>query len=65
VADGEVRLIRRGTETVVDKASRSVRPGDGLALTFGGRRTALTISALGERRGPASEARELYKPVEA
>jgi ATP-dependent RNA helicase SUPV3L1/SUV3 len=60
VADGEVRLVRRGADAAIDKPSRSVRAGDGLVLMFGGRRTALRIEALGERRGPASEARGMY-----
>jgi ATP-dependent RNA helicase SUPV3L1/SUV3 len=61
ISDGEVRLVRpHGDEAPVDKPSRTVRPGDGLVLDFGGRRTALRIAALGERRGPAREARELY-----
>ena len=37
-----------------------VRPGDGLVLSFGDRRAALRIEALGARRGPAPEARALY-----
>jgi ribosome-associated heat shock protein Hsp15 len=37
-----------------------VRPGDSLTLEFSGRRTALRVDAMGERRGPASEARALY-----
>ena len=60
VADGEVRMSRRGEEIVVDKPSRMVRPGDSLTLEFSGRRTALRVEALGERRGPAGEARALY-----
>ncbi len=60
IAEGEVRMSKRGEEIVVDKPSRMVRPGDALTLEFSGRRTALRVEALGERRGPASEARALY-----
>jgi ribosome-associated heat shock protein Hsp15 len=59
--DGRVRLTRQGAPEVrVDKASRTVRPGDNLVFAIGGRLFAITVQALGERRGPASEARELY-----
>ena len=60
VTDGEVTFLRRDDEIVVEKPARSVRPGDALTLNFGGRRIALWIEGLGERRGPANEARELY-----
>ena len=64
VEEGRVRLLRGGAETRLDKASRTVRPGDGLVFALGGRVTALQVAAVGERRGPASEARELYQPLE-
>ena len=60
VADGRVLISRGGGVTPLDKPSRMVRPGDGLVLTFGDRRAALRIEALGSRRGPAPEARALY-----
>ena len=44
----------------VDKPSRAVRPGDTLVFAIGGRLHAIEVQGLGERRGPASEARELY-----
>src|ERR1700761_5804127 len=59
--DGRVRLTRHGSAEVrVDKASRTVRPGDHLVFAIGGRLFALTAQAVGERRGPAPEARGLY-----
>ena len=59
--DGRIRLTRPGSAEVrVDKASRTVRPGDHLVFAIGGRLFAVTVQALGERRGPASEARALY-----
>jgi ATP-dependent RNA helicase SUPV3L1/SUV3 len=64
VEAGEVRLIRAGEETRLDKPGRMVRPGERLVVISAGRRTALAIEALGERRGPAKEARELYSVLE-
>jgi len=59
--EGRMRLTRPGAAEVrVDKASRTIRPGDGLVFAIGGRLHAVTVRGLGERRGPASEARELY-----
>jgi ribosome-associated heat shock protein Hsp15 len=59
--EGRVRLTRPGAEAVrIDKASRSVRPGDALMFVVGGRIIQITVAALGERRGPADEARALY-----
>jgi ribosomal 50S subunit-recycling heat shock protein len=59
--EGRVRLTRQGAaEMRVDKASRTVRPGDGLVFAIGGRLIAVTVQALGERRGPTGEARALY-----
>ena len=62
VEEGRVRLFRTGQEEEVrlDKASRTVRPGDRLVFVLGGRVVDLTIASCGERRGPASEARMLY-----
>lgn len=62
---GRIRLIRAGRETRVDKPGRAVRPGDGLVFALGGRLVALRVEALGERRGPAGEARALYASLEA
>src|SRR5207245_826213 len=64
VEEGRVRMLRAGAETRLDKPSRSVRVGDGLVLAVGGRLIAVRIEALGERRGPAAEARTLYSELE-
>lgn len=42
------------------KPGRAVREGDVLTVSAHGRVRVLTVLALGERRGPASEAQELY-----
>jgi ribosome-associated heat shock protein Hsp15 len=60
VAEGHVRLLRGSAGIRLDKPSRTVRPGDGLLLGLGERLIAVRIDALGTRRGPAPEARELY-----
>jgi ribosomal 50S subunit-recycling heat shock protein len=59
---GRVRLIRHGAPEIrVDKASRTVRPGEGLVFAISGRLYSITVEALGERRGPPSDARTLYR----
>lgn len=60
VEDGGVRLQRGGARAPVDKPSRAVRCGDVLTFAQGAKWVAVRVEALGERRGPAAEARELY-----
>jgi ribosomal 50S subunit-recycling heat shock protein len=64
VEDGRVRLGRGNEHRRLDKPSRPVRPGDELIFVVGGRLTAIRVEALGARRGPPSEARALYSPLE-
>jgi ribosome-associated heat shock protein Hsp15 len=45
------------------KASQTIRPGDLLGLRLGKSRRSIRILALGERRGPALEARGLYDEI--
>lgn len=64
VEAGRVRLGRPGQgETRLDKASRLVRPGDRLLFVLGGRVSELVVESCGLRRGPAAEARTLYRPA--
>jgi ribosomal 50S subunit-recycling heat shock protein len=63
IDQGRVRLSRGVEEARLDKPSRAVRPGDGLVFALGGRLVAVRVEALGERRGPACEARALYAPM--
>lgn len=66
VEGGRVRLTRgTGEQSRLDKGSRCVRPGDELVFALAGRVHAVRILALGERRGPAEEARALYAPLDA
>jgi ribosome-associated heat shock protein Hsp15 len=61
------RLCTAGAVSVngvaVRKANHAVRIGDGIALPQGAFRRAVRVLALGDRRGPASEARLLYEEV--
>lgn len=61
VEGGAVRLTHNGAQTRLDKPSRSVHVGDGMVFALGGRLIELEVEALGERRGPAEEARGLYR----
>ncbi|MDO5706944.1 MAG: RNA-binding S4 domain-containing protein [Paracoccus sp. (in: a-proteobacteria)] len=45
----------------VRKPGRAIRPGDQITVSAHGRVIALRVLALGTRRGPAPEARELYE----
>lgn len=60
VEEGRVRLTRAGQESRLDKPARTVKVGDQLVFAVGGRLIAVTVVAMGERRGPATEARGLY-----
>jgi ribosomal 50S subunit-recycling heat shock protein len=60
VEEGRVRLTRGGQESRLDKPARTLKVGDQLVFALGGRLIAVTVEAVGERRGPATEARTLY-----
>jgi len=60
VEEGRVRLTRAGQESRIDKPARVLKVGDQLVFAVGGRLIAVTVVAMGERRGPAVEARGLY-----
>jgi ribosome-associated heat shock protein Hsp15 len=63
VEDGGVRLLRGQSRAPLDKPSRPVRCGDVLSFAQGSRWVAVKVEALGERRGPAPEARALYSAL--
>jgi ribosome-associated heat shock protein Hsp15 len=63
VEEGGVRLLRGRARTPVDKPSRPVRCGDVLTFAQGPRWVVVKVEALGERRGPAPEARALYSAL--
>jgi len=64
IEGGKIRLTRGVVESRLDKASRTIRIGDVLVFALGGRLTAVRVEGLGERRGPASEARALYSALQ-
>ncbi len=64
VEEGRVRMTRGGQETRLDKPSRSLKVGDQLVFALGGRLIAVVVEAMGERRGPATEARTLYSTLD-
>ncbi|MNJ37325.1 Heat shock protein 15 [compost metagenome] len=64
VDTGAIRLTHNGVQTRLDKPSRSVHPGDEVLFAQGGRLVAVRVVQLGERRGPAEEARALYEALD-
>jgi ribosome-associated heat shock protein Hsp15 len=60
-------LIERGKVRInrvkVDKTSTAVKPGDVLTLSLGPRVTSIEVVAIGQRRGPATEAQALYRDL--
>ena len=64
VDEGRVRLTRAGREARIEKAGYGIKLHDDLVFVLAGRVIALRIAGLGERRGPATEARLLYDTLE-
>ncbi|MFO1036139.1 MAG: S4 domain-containing protein [Geminicoccaceae bacterium] len=58
------RRVRLNNQ-VVSKTHQLVRPGDVLTVTEPARVRVLKVLALGDRRGPATEARVLYEELAA
>jgi ribosomal 50S subunit-recycling heat shock protein len=65
IEEGRIRLTRAGHESRIDKPARSLKVGDAVVFALGGKLIAVTIEALGERRGPPKEARALYSKLDA
>jgi len=64
VEEGRIRLTRPGQdEHRLDKPARPIKVGDRLVFALGGRLIAVTVEAMGDRRGPAMEARALYSTL--
>lgn len=53
----------RLNDQLVTRTHQLVRPGDVLTFTEPSRLRVLRVQALGERRGPAIEARQLYEEL--
>lgn len=62
-ADLITRRRLRINQTVVSKTHYRVRPGDVLTFPQGPEVRVVRVLSLGERRGPATEARRLYEDV--
>ena len=60
IAAGEVRL----NGIVVAKPSQTVKAGDDLVFPTGKRMRRVGVLAIGARRGPAIEARALYRELD-
>ncbi|HEY0647517.1 RNA-binding S4 domain-containing protein [Phenylobacterium sp.] len=66
IDEGRIRLTRPGQEEHrLDKPARPIKVGDQLVFALGGRLIAVTVEAMGDRRGPAPEARLLYSTLDA
>ena len=64
VEEGRIRLTRTGqAEHRLDKPARPIKVGDQLVFALGGRLVAVRVEAMGDRRGPAPEARLLYSTL--
>ncbi|WP_421790572.1 RNA-binding S4 domain-containing protein [Hyphobacterium sp.] len=59
-AKGRIRIGTGDLVRRIEKPASQVRPGDVLTFRLRSRIVSLKIESLGERRGPAAEARELY-----
>ena len=65
VEEGRVRLTHPGQpEHRLDKPARPIKVGDQLVFALGGRLVAIVVDAMGDRRGPAEEARTLYSTLD-
>ena len=62
-SQGRIRLRRSGEDVRIDKPSRTVGPGDELTFAVAAHVIAVRVLAVGERRGPAAEARMLYEQL--
>lgn len=60
VTGGRVRVNRQ----VVKKSNHAIQPGDVLTFPLGPHVRVIEVTALGARRGPASEARTLYTDLD-
>lgn len=65
VGEGGVRLVREGAARRLEKPSAEVAAGDTLILPVRGSLRSVRVLGLGERRGPAAEARGLYDELDA
>lgn len=65
ITEGGVRIVHDGQPRRLEKPSVEVAVGDALVLPGRAGLMAVRVVALGERRGPAAEARTLYSELDA
>ena len=58
--EGRMRIKRGDHHSRIEKCSHNVQVGDVLTFQIGTEVKVIEIAALGERRGPAAEAMQLY-----
>ena len=64
IGKGRLRVSRGGDTSRVTKAHYQLRPGDRVAFMRHKRLVHVEMVAPGDRRGPAPEARALYRDLE-
>lgn len=65
VSEGGVRVVRPdGASRALDKPSVEIGPGDKLLFRQRGALRSVAVTAIGVRRGPATEARTLYRDAD-
>ncbi|HEY5072241.1 MAG TPA: S4 domain-containing protein [Caulobacteraceae bacterium] len=64
VGAGAIRLTRAGAQERVSRPAKTLHRGDELVFAFAGRLREVRVEAFGRRRGPPTEARALYSPLE-
>lgn len=65
ISEGGVRLMHNGQPRRLEKPSVEVEPGDVLVMPVANGLRTIEVKALGHRRGPATEARALYREAPA
>ncbi len=64
ISEGGVRLMHNGQPRRLEKPSVEVEPGDVLVLPGPNGLRTIEVKGLGLRRGPATEARALYREAQ-
>lgn len=65
ISEGGVRLMHNGQPRRLEKPSVEVEPGDVLVLPGANGLRTIEVKGLGPRRGPAQEAKSLYREAPA
>ena len=65
VSEGGVRLMRDGSSRQLEKPSVEIQAGDTLMFPLRGTMKMVKVEAIGARRGPAVEAKGLYRELDA